>query len=208
MDRVGSKLISETVDLLSSLPGIGKKSALRMTLHLAQSENSKSQKIATILHKLATDLKICQSCFLYADEERCDICKNPSRNSKQICVVESIKDVIAIEETNQFNGKYHVLGGLISPIDGISPESLTINALLGRIKSEDVAELIMAIRPSIEGDTTIYYISKMLPDPEIKISLIARGVSFGADLEFIDEITLGRSILSRTPYLIHDNSVV
>ena len=208
MGKIGSKLLFDSVELLSTLPGIGKKSALRMALHLANLEPSKTLKLADSLTKLANELKTCSHCFLYSDTDICDICANPARDPKTICIVESIKDLIAIEETNQYHARYHILGGLISPIDGIGPENLNLNTLVERISNDGVQELIMAIRFSIEGDTTIYYISKLCSEKNIKISMIARGVSFGSELEFTDEITLGRSILSRTPYLIHDNLMV
>ena len=199
MGKVGSKLLFEAVELFSGLPGIGKKSALRMALHVAAQDPSKTKKLSDLLSKITTELKVCKHCFLYADTDICDICASSARDTKTLCIVESIKDVLAIEETSQYNGKYHILGALISPIDGIGPD---------RIVSNGVTELIMAIRPSIEGDTTIYYISKLLTGQNVKISMIARGVSFGSELEFTDEITLGRSILSRTPYLIHENQLV
>ncbi|MBK7466303.1 MAG: recombination protein RecR [Saprospiraceae bacterium] len=208
MGKVGSKLLFEAVELFSGLPGIGKKSALRMALHVAAQDPSKTKKLSDLLSKITTELKVCKHCFLYADTDICDICASSARDTKTLCIVESIKDVLAIEETSQYNGKYHILGALISPIDGIGPDSLNLNSLADRIVSNGVTELIMAIRPSIEGDTTIYYISKLLTGQNVKISMIARGVSFGSELEFTDEITLGRSILSRTPYLIHENQLV
>lgn len=196
-----SKILEESVKALSSLPGVGKKSALRLALHLVQDNTNKAVKISTALSKLSSDIKKCTICCNISDHDVCNICNNPMRSGKSIiCIVETARDVMAIEETNQFNGKYHVLGGVISPLEGIGPTDLSIDLLIQRIKQENTQELIMAVSPTIEGETTIYYISKLLQDMEIKVSVIARGVSFGGDLEYADELTLGRSIVSRVPY--------
>jgi recombination protein RecR len=195
-----SKILEESVIALSSLPGVGRKSALRLALHLALDQSKKAQKIAAALTRLGTEIRKCSLCCNISDHEVCYICAKASRKSAVICVVESARDVMAIEDTNQFNGRYHVLGGVISPLDGIGPSDLSIDLLLKRIKEEQTAELIMAISPTIEGETTIYYITKLLKDTDVKISVIARGVSFGGDLEYADELTLGRSITSRVPY--------
>ncbi|MBK8516268.1 MAG: recombination protein RecR [Saprospiraceae bacterium] len=195
-----SKILEESVTALSSLPGIGRKSALRLALHLIQDNSKKAMKISAALTRLSTDICKCKTCCNISDSDICNICSNTIRKSNVICVVETARDVMAIEDTNQFNGRYHVLGGVISPLDGIGPADLSIDLLLNRIKNESTNELIMAISPTIEGETTIYYISKLMKDMDIKVSVIARGVAFGGDLEYADELTLGRSIVSRIPY--------
>jgi recombination protein RecR len=195
-----SKYLEEAVEAFASLPSIGKKSALRLVLYLLQQDEYKSKRLSQAIDHLKSEVKTCKKCHAWSDYDVCDICASTSRNNHQICVVESIRDMLAIEETQQYNGKYHVLGGLISPLDGIGPDDLHIDSLLTRIDKGDVNELIMAIAPSIEGETTIYYISRHLEGRAINISVIARGVSFAGDLEYADEITLGRSILSRVPY--------
>ena len=195
-----SKVLEETVNAIASLPGIGKKTALRLALHLTQDEKGKIENLITSLSKLNTDIKRCSKCHMLSDHDICDICKTSSRDNGIICVVETIRDVMAIEDTEQFHGRYHILGGVISPIEGIGPEQLNIESLVDRVKAGDVKEIIMALSPSIEGDTTIYYISKKLVDLDVSISTIARGVSFGGDLEYADEFTLGKSISARMPY--------
>ncbi|MGB4840459.1 MAG: recombination mediator RecR [Saprospiraceae bacterium] len=195
-----SKILEESVTALSSLPGIGRKSALRLALHLIQDNSKKAMKISAALTRLSTDICKCKTCCNISDSDICNICSNTIRKSNVICVVETARDVMAIEDTNQFNGRYHVLGGVISPLDGVGPADLSIDLLLNRIKNESTNELIMAISPTIEGETTIYYISKLMKDMDIKVSVIARGVAFGGDLEYADELTLGRSIVSRIPY--------
>jgi len=198
-----SKILEDAVIALSSLPGVGKKSALRLALHLVQDSSEKAIKIAQALTKLSKDVCKCKKCCNISDFEICEICKSPHRINHTLCIVESARDVMAIEDTNQFRGKYHVLGGVISPLEGIGPSDLSINLLIERIKTENIDEVIMAVSPTIEGETTIYYISKLLKDVDVKVSVIARGVSFGGDLEYADELTLGRSIVSRVPYQLH-----
>lgn len=195
-----SKVLEEAVESLASLPSIGKKSALRLVLHLISDNKEKSIRISKALDKLSSDITYCKLCHCVSDEEICKICASHSRNPKVVCVVESIRDVMAIEDTGQFNGVYHVLGGIISPIEGIGPEDINIDTLIDRIKSGAVNELIMAISPTIEGDTTIYYINKKIENEDVVISTIARGVSFGGELEYADELTLGRSIATRIPF--------
>lgn len=197
--KFSSKTLEKAVEALSSLPSIGRKSALRLALHLADNKSEKKERIIEALTSMISDLKICKNCSNYSDNDICDICLDPVRNKNLICIVESVKDVMAIENTQQFSGVYHVLGGVISPLEGIGPENLSIDKLIDRVKENKIEELIMAISPTIEGDTTIFYISKLLPD-DVKVSTIARGVSFGGELEYADEITLGRSIQSRTTY--------
>lgn len=198
-----SKILEEAVNALSSLPGIGKKSALRLALHLVQDKTHKSERIAAALLKLDNEIKKCRFCHNISDDEVCEICKSPARSNNILCVVESARDVMAIEETGQIKGRYHVLGGVISPLEGISPQDINIDSLIRRVQNEAIEELIMAISPTIEGETTIYYISKLLKEYNVRFTIIARGVSFGGELEYADELTLGRSIASRIPYHVH-----
>jgi len=197
--KFSSKTLEKAVEAISALPSIGRKSALRLVLHLAANKGDKKKRLIEALEALSRDLKECRVCNNYADSDICDICSDPIRNKRQICIVESVKDVMAIENTQQYSGVYHILGGVISPLEGVGPEDLNIDALITRLNESDVEELIMAISPTIEGDTTIYYISKLI-DSDVTISTIARGVAFGGELEYADELTLGRSIHSRTVY--------
>jgi recombination protein RecR len=197
--KFSSRTLERAVEAMSSLPSIGKKSALRLVLHLAGNGGDKKKRLIEALESLSTELKVCTKCHNYSDTVICDICNDPVRNSKQLCVVESVKDVMAIESTQQFSGVYHILGGVISPLEGIGPDDLNIDSLIERLKTDKTEELIMAISPTIEGDTTIYYLSKLI-DSDVSISTIARGVSFGGELEYADELTLGRSIHSRVAY--------
>lgn len=201
-----SQLIKEAVDAFGSLPGIGKKTALRLVLFLANQDPQKSEKLSNAVNKMIEGLKSCRICHAYSDHEICEICSNPLRDQTMICVVESIRDLMAIEETQQYRGVYHVLGGLISPIEGVGPDQINIDALIRRIKQNLPQEMIMALRPSIEGDTTMYYISRQPECSEIRISQIARGISFGSELEFADEFTLSKSLSGRIPYNTVDNS--
>jgi len=198
--QFSSVLLSDAVESFSSLPGIGKKTALRLVLHLLQENPNATKNMADSLVNMRENIKYCSQCFNISDNDICQICSNSKRDKSVICVVRNIKDIIAIEETGHFFGVYHVLGDLISPIDGIGPDDIRINELEARVDKDEVKEIIMAITPSIEGDTTIFYISKKLSQKEIPISTIARGVSFGGELEYADEITLGRSIVSRVKY--------
>lgn len=195
-----SKLIEDAVTAFSSLPGIGKKTALRLVLYLVNQEKEITEDFASALVQMRQNIKQCSKCHNISDEVICNICANPRRDNKVLCVVESIRDIMAIEDTGQFQGRYHVLGGIISPIEGIGPADLNIDSLTKRISEDNIKEIIMAISPTIEGDTTIYYISKKLKDLPVKISTIARGVSFGGELEYADELTLARSIVARVPY--------
>lgn len=195
-----SKILEDSVNSLASLPGIGKKTALRLALHLVQGHLTKAERIAASLTNLATNIKTCSKCHNISDHQFCDICLSTNRDLTRLCIVESARDVMAIEETNQFRGFYHVLGGIISPLEGIGPDDLNMDTLIKRIDHDKVEEIILAISPTIEGETTMYYISKLLENKEVTISAIARGVSFGGDLEYADEQTLGRSIVSRLPY--------
>jgi len=195
-----SKILQDAVEALGALPGIGKKTALRLALHLECDPFEKAQKISDALIRLKTDIKRCSKCHNLSDNDICNICSQENRRKHVICVVESVRDVMAIEDTSQFSGLYHVLGGIISPLEGIGPEDLSIDLLKKRVETEKIDELVMAISPSIEGETTIYYISKIFENLDVNVSVIARGVSFGGELEYADEITLGRSIESRIPY--------
>jgi recombination protein RecR len=195
-----SKLIEEGVNAFASLPGIGKKTALRLVLHLINQPAEVSEQFGEAIVKMRRDIRQCSKCYNLSDESICSICSDRHRDQSLICIVENIRDVMAIEETGQYRGLYHVLGGIISPIEGVGPADLTIDALIQRVQEQEVKEVIMAISPTIEGDTTIFYISKKLAPQDVKVSTIARGVSFGGELEYADELTLGRSIIARMPY--------
>ena len=195
-----SSLISKAVDAFAGLPGIGKKSALRLVLHLIKQDPAQVQQFAQRIVDVSTKIRSCKHCHNLSDFDICNICSDGSRNTGIICVVESIRDVMAIEDTGQYAGVYHVLGGVISPIDGIGPEQLHIDSLVERIQNQNATEVIMAINPTIEGETTIFYLSKRLQQFGIKVSTLARGVAFGSELEYADEITLARSIQTRMPY--------
>lgn len=195
-----SKLLERAVNEMSQLPGIGKRTALRLVLHLLKQPADQTQFLAQALTAMREEIKFCKSCHNISDVEVCEICSNPSRNHKIICVVEDVRDVMAIENTNQFKGIYHVLGGKISPIDGIGPSQLTISSLVEKVKTGQTEELIFALSSTMEGDTTNFYIFKQVKDCEVKISAIARGIAVGDELEYADEVTLGRSILHRIPF--------
>ena len=199
-----SKLVEKASENLSFLPGIGKRTALRLVLYLLRNEKKYSIGIGQSIIDLINNIKFCKKCNCISDEEICEICKDPKRNSHVICVVEDVRTIMAIEGTMQFNGHYHVLGGLISPMDGIGPEKLKIRELLDKIEKNQVTEIIFALSSTMEGDTTNYYLFKKLNEFNIKISSIARGISVGNELEYIDELTLGTAITSRVPY---ENSV-
>lgn len=194
-----SKLIEDAVNAFCKLPGIGKKTALRMVLHLLKEPEDTTKIFTESIAKMRTEIKFCQTCNNIADGEICSICANPSRKKELICVVENFRDLITIENTGQFSGVYHILGGLLSPLEGIGPDQLYINQLIDRIRQYQPRELIMALSPTIEGDTTVYYINKLVNNPDILISGIARGVAFGGELEYTDEITLGKAIAKRLP---------
>jgi len=197
--QLPSTLLENAVAEFSKLPGIGKKTALRLVLHLLKQETEVTTHFSEILQKMRKEIKFCQRCYNISDSNICSICANARRQKNTICVVENIRDVIAIENTQQFNGSYHVLGGIISPLDGIGPEQLTIDALIERVKKEEVTELVFALNPNIQGDTTIYYIQKKLTKSDCIITTIARGIAFGGELEYADEMTLGKSISNRQP---------
>ena len=197
-----SSLIEEAVNELSKFPGIGKKSALRMVLFLLKQQEAEVVKMGDAIIKLRKEIKFCTRCNNVSDAELCNICENPKRDQQTICVVEDLRDVMAIENTNQFHGTYHVLGGLINPIQGIGPEQLKIDSLIKRVKETDAKEIIMALSANMEGDTTVFYLSRKLQTLSVKISTISRGIAVGGELEYADEITLGRSILGRIPYSV------
>lgn len=194
-----SKLIEDAVESFSQLPGIGRKTALRMVLHLLKTDEDKVKLFSETISKMRSEIKFCKTCNNVSDFDVCSICSNPSRNNGQVCVVENIRDVIAIESTQQYNGRYHVLGGLLSPLDGIGPDQLCIDPLISHVQQGDITEIIMALSPTIEGDTTVFYISKKISNSSIKITTIARGIAFGGELEYADEMTLARSIAKRLP---------
>ena len=195
-----SKLLENIVYEISQLPGIGRRSALRLALHILKENPAKISSLLNSIENFKTKIIFCQKCHNLSDSEICDICLNPKRDSSQICVVQDIRDVMAIENTNQFNGNYHVLNGIISPIDGIGPQDLTISSLIEKVKSEKVKEVIFALSATMEGDTTTFYINKKISKFDIIISTIARGVPIGDEIEYADEVTLGRSILQRVPF--------
>lgn len=195
-----SKLLENAVDEMSQLPGIGKRTALRLVLFLLNQPNSQTVKLSKSLVDLVEGVILCKNCHNISDLELCEICTNNKRDKSVVCVVEDIRDVMAIESTGQFNGVYHVLGGKISPIEGIGPNQLNIKSLIEKIRSRNVSELIFALSATMEGDTTNFYIFRQIKDVDIKITTIARGVSVGNELEYTDEVTLGRSILKRIPF--------
>lgn len=198
--KSSSRYIENAVEAFKNLPGVGHKSALRFVLHLVKHRPGVCDDLINSIKDIKDNLKTCNDCGNFSDDLLCHICSDPKRKKEVICVVESVRDLMAIEETGHFFGTYHILGGVISPIEGIGPEDLRLIELVQKVKNNEVNELIMAISPTIEGETTIYYISNLLREVEVKISVIARGVSFGGELEYADELTLGRSIVSRTPY--------
>lgn len=195
-----SKLIEKSVDAFASLPGIGRKTALRLVLHLLKQDKTTTEQFTAALIAMREGIRDCRICHNLSDMEVCHVCSDQRRDRSLVCVVESVRDLMAIEDTNQYRGLYHVLGGIISPIEGIGPGDLNIETLIERVQQGEIREVIMAISPTIEGETTIYYLSKKLQSLGIQCSTIARGVSFGGDLEYADELTLGRSIVTRIPY--------
>lgn len=194
-----SELLEKAVNEFAKLPGIGKKTALRLVLHLIKQPKEDVKQFGEVIQHMRMSIQFCSQCFNISDQTVCNICNNPSRKKDTICVVENIRDVIAIESTQQFNGVYHVLGGVISPLDGVGPDQLQIDSLAERVISEKTQEIIFALNPNIQGDTTIYYISRKLKDCPIKITTISRGVAFGGELEYADEMTLAKSISNRIP---------
>lgn len=203
-----SSLLENAVNEFAKLPGIGKKTALRLVLHLIKQESNDVSKFSEAIARMREEIKFCNRCHNISDTVLCNICTNHSRKQDMLCVVENIRDVIAVESTQQFNGVYHILGGIISPLDGIGPEQLTIDSLVQRVENEAITEIIFALNANIQGDTTIYYISKRLKNFPLKITTIARGIAFGGELEYADEMTLARSITNRIPvenYIVSGN---
>ncbi|MFL0161950.1 recombination mediator RecR [Aquirufa salirivi] len=200
MNNYPSRIIEQAVEEISKLPGIGKKSALRLALHLLKRPESQSLQLAHALVQLRTETQFCPQCHMISDGGLCGICHSHKRDESLICVVEDMRDVLAIENTGQFIGLYHVLGGIISPLAGISPSDLQIDSLIQRVSAGKVTEVILGLSPTMEGDTTAFYLTKKLKEFPIKISTIARGIPIGGDLEYTDEITLGRSIVGRVVY--------
>lgn len=198
MAEYSSILLENAVDSLSKLPGIGKKTALRLALHLLSEEAAETEQLADSLLKMKQNIRLCERCFNISDTAVCSICSNPRRDENTLCVVADMRDVLAIERTASFNGLYHVLGGVISPIEGISPSDLKISQLVRRTQQEDIKEIILALPATIEGDTTNFYIYRQLSDFRGKISVISKGIAVGDALEYVDEVTLGRSIQNRT----------
>lgn len=195
-----SQLLERAVQEFSKLPGVGRKTALRLVLHLLRQEDQDVQAFVEAVSRLKHDVCYCKTCYNISDAERCPICADPRRDATTVCVVENIQDVMAVENTQQYQGLYHVLGGVISPMDGIGPSDLEIDSLVKRVEEGGVREVILALSPTMEGDTTNFYIFRKLAPYDVSISIIARGVSVGNELEYTDEVTLGRSIVNRTPF--------
>ena len=199
-NRYSSQLLEKAVMEINRLPGIGSKTALRLALHLLRQDESRVDALAESLVNMRRGVHYCQVCYNICDEERCEICSNPNRDSHLVCVVENVQDVMAIENTMQYRGLYHVLGGIISPIDGIGPSDLQIESLVERVRRGGVDEVILALSPTMEGDTTNYYIYRKLEDTEVKVTVIARGIAQNDELQYTDEVTLGRALAGRVPF--------
>ncbi len=195
-----SKLLENAVNEMSQLPGIGKRTALRLVLHLLKQPQDQTHKLSQSLQQMRDEVNFCNSCHNISDTALCEICANPNRNERIVCVVEDIRDVMAIENTSQFRGRYHVLGGKISPMDGIGPGELNIVSLIEKVRSGSIDELIFALSSTMEGDTTNFYIFRQIEEYQVLTTTIARGISVGDELEYADEVTLGRSILNRIPF--------
>ena len=205
--ELSSKKLEKAVNEMAQLPGIGKRTALRLVLHLLKQPKEQTQFLAEALQNMREEIKFCSNCNTLSDNDVCDICLNPKRDKTIICVVEDIRDVMAIENTGLYKGLYHVLGGRISPIDGIGPSQLSINPLVEKVKLGEVVEIIFALSSTMEGDTTNFYIYKQIQDCNIKVSTIARGIAIGDELEYTDEVTLGRSLLHRIPFEVSIKNV-
>jgi recombination protein RecR len=195
-----SKLLENAVAEFAKLPGVGQKTALRLVLHLLNQDKQEVERFSTTISKLRNEIQFCAVCHNISDNSVCEICSSHKRDRSLICVVEDTRDVMAIENTNQYNGVYHVLGGLISPMDGVGPSDLQVDTLVERLKANEAKEIIFALSATMEGDTTLFYLHKRVKSFNITISTIARGIAFGGELEYVDEITLGRSIATRVPY--------
>ena len=197
--QFSSALLENAVNEFAKLPGIGKKTALRLVLHMLKQEPEKVAHFGEAITKMRREIRFCQRCYNVADADICSICANSMRRQELVCVVENVRDVIAIESTQQYSGTYHILGGIISPLDGVGPDQLHIEALIQRVQKEKLEEIIFALNPNIQGDTTIYYIQKKLQSFPVRVTTIARGIAFGGELEYADEMTLARSITNRLP---------
>jgi len=195
-----SKLLENAVAEFAKLPGVGQKTALRLVLHLLKQDKAEVEQFSRTVSKLRNEIQFCTTCYNISDQAVCEICASHKRDQSLICIVEDTRDVMAIENTNQYNGVYHVLGGLISPMDGVGPSDLEVDSLVERLKQSEAKEIIFALSATMEGDTTIFYLDKRLKQFNLKLSTIARGIAFGGELEYVDEITLGRSITTRVPY--------
>lgn len=200
IEKLPSHLLENAVEQLSQLPGVGRKTALRLVLYMLRQPTDNTDKLTDALHHVRHDICHCRVCHNISDTEVCPICADQRRDSHTVCVVENVQDVMAIENTRQYNGLYHVLGGIISPMDGIAPGDIEIDSLVERVQNGDIKEVILALASTMEGDTTGFYISRRLQPTSVTVSVIARGISVGDELEYTDEITLGRSILNRTPF--------
>ncbi|MBA2613013.1 MAG: recombination protein RecR [Bacteroidetes bacterium] len=195
-----SKIIEQAVEAFSQLPGVGKKTALRYVLYVIKQDKSQVDALGKLISQLKTDLKFCQKCHNISEQNTCDICLNPLRDETTICVVQDYRDVMAIENTGLYKGHYHILGGIISPLDGVTPSSLNIETLINKVSSGNIAEIILALNATMEGETTSFYIFRKLAPYKVKLSAIARGIAVGDELEYADEVTLGRSITNRIPF--------
>ncbi|MEO8886162.1 MAG: recombination mediator RecR [Mucilaginibacter sp.] len=195
-----SKLLENAVAEFAKLPGVGQKTALRLVLHLLKQDKAEVEQFSHAVSKLRNEIQFCKTCYNISDQAVCEICASHKRDQSLVCIVEDTRDVMAIENTNQYNGVYHVLGGLISPMDGVGPADLEVDSLVERLKESEAKEIIFALSATMEGDTTIFYLDKRLKQFNLKLSTIARGIAFGGELEYVDEITLGRSITTRVPY--------
>lgn len=195
-----SKIIEQAVEAFAQLPGVGKKTALRFVLHVIKQDKQVSDQLSSMVARLKTDLKFCQSCHNISETDTCEICTNPSRDESIVCVVQDYRDILAIENTGLFKGRYHVLGGLISPLEGITPSSLNVESLVNKLGKSPVSEVILALNATMEGETTSFYIFRKIAPYNVKLSVIARGIAVGDELEYADEVTLGRSIQNRIPF--------
>lgn len=195
-----SKIIEQAVDAFAQLPGVGKKTALRFVLHVIKQDKNSIDEFSSLISRLKTDLKFCQKCYNISESDICEICSNPLRDGATICVVQDYRDILAIEKTGLYKGHYHVLGGLISPLEGIGPSNLNIESLVEKLKDNSVNEIILALNATMEGETTSFFIFKKIAPYDVKLSAIARGIAVGDELEYADEVTLGRSITNRIPF--------
>jgi recombination protein RecR len=198
--QFSSRIIEQAVDAFSRLPGVGKKTALRYVLHVIKNDMQSAEELSSLIIKLKSELRFCSRCHNITENEICEICSNPARDRSLVCVVQDYRDVLAIENTGLYRGLYHVLGGLISPIEGIAPSNLNIESLVGRLAGGEVKEVILALNATMEGETTAFYISRKVTPHQVKLSAIARGIAVGDELEYADEVTLGRSITNRVPF--------